>query len=202
MATYKITAVENIPFDIRDGYEIVTDENNEGILRKKLPEDKDFNAGDFVAIIEKGVVSKIAIFKEYTDRSYENFAPFAYMFTITNGFVVPPKTTSISVGEDIRRATEDEVKKLKALLKVYRWEWNSDLIQLDKLHPYPEVGESYYYIGFDTFSASTMNRTNNGEVTDETNIQAGNYFFELESPRELAQNINKLIADAKEKRPK
>jgi hypothetical protein len=41
MSNYKITAEENIPFEIREGYEIVT-EDNEGLLRKKLSPGKEF----------------------------------------------------------------------------------------------------------------------------------------------------------------
>ena len=78
MQIYKIIAEENIPFEIRDGYEIVT-EDNEGLLRKKLSPDKDFVLGDYVAVIEKGAVSKIAIFRKYKDWSFEDFNAYAYI---------------------------------------------------------------------------------------------------------------------------
>lgn len=201
MPNYKITAEENVPFEIKEGYEIVT-EDNEGLLRKKLSPGKDFQPGDYVTVIEKGTVSKIAIFRTYKDWSYENFNAYAYI-TAQNTLIVTAKDTPyISCGDDIRLATDEERQKLNAILTVNRWKWDAENTRLVKMTEYPEPGEPYYYIYFDVITASLRQGTNNGEVIDRANITAGNYFFEMGAVRDVVQKVNAIINDAKAKRPK
>lgn len=201
MPNYKITAEENVPFEIKEGYEIVT-EDNEGLLRKKLSPGKDFQPGDYVTVIEKGTVSKIAIFRTYKDWSYENFNAYAYI-TAQNTLIVTAKDTQyISCGDDIRLATDEERQKLNAILTVNRWKWDAENTRLVKMTEYPEPGEPYYYIYFDVITASLRQGTNNGEVIDRANINAGNYFFEMGAVRDVVQKVNAIINDAKAKRPK
>jgi len=201
MPNYKITAEENVPFEIKEGYEIVT-EDNEGLLRKKLSPGKDFQPGDYVTVIEKGTVSKIAIFRTYKDWSYENFNAYAYI-TAQNTLIVTAKDTQyISCGDDIRLATDEERQKLNAILTVNRWKWDDENTRLVKMTEYPEPGEPYYYIYFDVITASLRQGTNNGEVIDRANITAGNYFFEMGAVRDVVQKVNAIINDAKAKRPK
>ena len=201
MPNYKITAEENVPFEIKEGYEIVT-EDNEGLLRKKLSPGKDFQPGDYVTVIEKGTVSKIAIFRTYKDWSYENFNAYAYI-TAQNTLIVTAKDTQyISCGDDIRLATDEERQKLNAILTVNRWKWDAENTRLVKMTEYPEPGEPYYYIYFDVITASLRQGTNNGEVIDRANIPAGNYFFEMGAVRDVVQKVNAIINDAKAKRPK
>ena len=201
MPNYKITAEENVPFEIREGYEIVT-EDNEGLLRKKLSPGKDFQPGDYVTVIEKGTVSKIAVFRTYKDWSYENFNAYAYI-TAQNTLIVTAKDTQyISYGDDIRLATVEERQKLNAILTVNRWKWDADNTRLVKMTEYPEPGEPYYYIYFDVITASLRQGTNNGEAIDRANITAGNYFFEMGAVRNVVQKVNAIINDAKAKRPK
>jgi len=201
MPNYKITAEENVPFEIKEGYEIVT-EDNEGLLRKKLSPGKDFQPGDYVTVIEKGTVSKIAIFRTYKDWSYENFNAYAYI-TAQNTLIVTAKDTQyISCGDDIRLATDEERQKLNAILTVNRWKWDAENTRLVKMTEYPEPGEPYYYIYFDVITASLRQGTNNGEVIDRANITAGNYFFEMGAVRDVVQKVNAIINDAKAKRPK
>ena len=201
MPNYKITAEENVPFEIKEGYEIVT-EDNEGLLRKKLSPGKDFQPGDYVTVIEKGTVSKIAIFRTYKDWSYENFNAYAYI-TAQNTLIVTAKDTQyISCGDDIRLATDEERQKLNAILTVNRWKWDAENTRLVKMTEYPEPGEPYYYIYFDVITASLRQGTNNGEAIDRANITAGNYFFEMSAVRDVVQKVNAIINDAKAKRPK
>lgn len=201
MPNYKITAEENVPFEIKEGYEIVT-EDNEGLLRKKLSPGKDFQPGDYVTVIEKGTVSKIAVFRTYKDWSYENFNAYAYI-TAQNTLIVTAKDTQyISCGDDIRLATVEERQKLNAILTVNRWKWDAENTRLVKMTEYPEPGEPYYYIYFDVITASLRQGTNNGEATDRANITAGNYFFEMGAVRDVVQKVNAIINDAKAKRPK
>lgn len=201
MPNYKITAEENVPFEIKEGYEIVT-EDNEGLLRKKLSPGKDFQPGDYVTVIEKGTVSKIAIFRTYKDWSYENFNAYAYI-TAQNTLIVTAKDTQyISCGDDIRLATDEERQKLNAILTVNRWKWDAENTRLMKMTEYPEPGEPYYYIYFDVITASLRQGTNNGEAIDRANITAGNYFFEMGAVRDVVQKVNAIINDAKAKRPK
>ena len=201
MPNYKITAEENVPFEIKEGYEIVT-EDNEGLLRKKLSPGKDFQPGDYVTVIEKGTVSKIAVFRTYKDWSYENFNAYAYI-TAQNTLIVTAKDTQyISCGDDIRLATVEERQKLNAILTVNRWKWDADNTRLVKMTEYPEPGEPYYYIYFDVITASLRQGTNNGEAIDRANITAGNYFFEMGAVRDVVQKVNAIINDAKSKRPK
>ena len=201
MPNYKITAEENVPFEIKEGYEIVT-EDNEGLLRKKLSPGKDFQPGDYVTVIEKGTVSKIAIFRTYKDWSYENFNAYAYI-TAQNTLIVTAKDTQyISCGDDIRLATDEERQKLNAILTVNRWKWDAENTRLVKMTEYPEPGEPYYYIYFDVITASLRQGTNNGEAIDRANITAGNYFFEMGAVRDVVQKVNAIINDAKAKRPK
>ena len=201
MPNYKITAEENVPFEIKEGYEIVT-EDNEGLLRKKLSPGKDFQPGDYVTVIEKGTVSKIAIFRTYKDWSYENFNAYAYI-TAQNTLIVTAKDTQyISCRDDIRLATDEERQKLNAILTVNRWKWDAENTRLVKMTEYPEPGEPYYYIYFDVITASLRQGTNNGEVIDRANITAGNYFFEMGAVRDVVQKVNAIINDAKAKRPK
>lgn len=201
MPNYKITAEENVPFEIKEGYEIVT-EDNEGLLRKKLSPGKDFQPGDYVTVIEKGTVSKIAVFRTYKDWSYENFNAYAYI-TAQNTLIVTAKDTQyISCGDDIRLATVEERQKLNAILTVNRWKWDADNTRLVKMTEYPEPGEPYYYIYFDVITASLRQGTNNGGAIDRANITAGNYFFEMGAVRDVVQKVNAIINDAKAKRPK
>jgi hypothetical protein len=201
MSNYKITAEENIPFEIREGYEIVT-EDNEGLLRKKLSPGKEFVSGNYVAVIEKGVVSKIAIFRTYKDWSYEDFNAYAYI-TAQNTLIIPAKETQyISCGEDIRLATEEERQKLNSILTINRWKWDAENKRLVKMTEYPEPGELYYYINFDVITASLRQGINDEEEIDRVNIDAGNYFFDISAVREVVQKVNGVINDAKAKRPK
>jgi hypothetical protein len=201
MSNYKITAEENVPFEIKEGYEIVT-EDNEGLLRKKLSPDKDFVPGDYVTVIEKGTVSKIAIFRTYKDWSFENFNAYAYI-TAQNTLIIPAKDTQyISCGENIRRATEEEKMKLNSILTVNRWKWDAENTKLVKMTEYPEPNEPYYYIYFDVITASLRQGINNEEEIDRENIAAGNYFFEMGAVRDVVQKVNMIINDAKAKRPK
>ena len=201
MPNYKITAEENVPFEIKEGYEIVT-EDNEGLLRKKLSPGKDFQPGDYVTVIEKGTVSKIAVFRTYKDWSYENFNAYAYI-TAQNTLIVTAKDTQyISCGDDIRLSTAEERQKLNAILTVNRWKWDAENTRLVKMTEYPEPGEPYYYIYFDVITASLRQGTNNGEAIDRANITAGNYVFEMGAVRDVVQKVNAIINDAKAKRPK
>lgn len=201
MSTYSITAEENVPVEVREGYEVIMTDDNEALLRKKLDPEKDFHEGEFVAIIENGAVKYIAIFKKYNDLAYDDINPFAYINKV-NALTVPVKDVVLPCCDDIRRATDDEIQKMNLVLKINRWKWDSEAKKTVKLHEWPEDGESYYYIGFDVFSSTVKYDVNDGQERDVANIKAGNYFFEASAPQELSQKINNLIIEYKSKRPK
>ena len=203
MSTYKITAEENVPVEIRDGYEVIMSGENEALLRKKLEPEKDFHDGDYVAIIENGTVKYIALFKKYNDLAYDDICPYAYINKV-NALFVPVVDYVLPCCDDIRRATDDEIQKMNFVMKVnrWKWEWDAEDKHMVKLHEWPEYGESYYYIGFDVFSSTVKYDVNDSSETDKANIKAGNYFFESSAPQELSQKINNLISEYKSKRPK
>ena len=169
----------------QDGFIIVSFE-----LKKWEPKD-----GDFIAYSFNRSNLNIGIFRKQCEPSTDGYNLHKDYITIGGDTGELLWGYETFTHDYMRPATEEEKRRLfDALAKVGK-RWNAEEKRVEDLPRWrAEKGERYYYVGTDSTIDDFIE---DGDQTDNTNYECGNYFKTREAAEKVAAQIRKIFKDSK-----